>query len=277
MRSELLFRLIVASLAVCISAAWPCRVFADSPDAAGNPRSDPRYDPPDNVFWHCEIPHGGPSIPPERQSAGRWLLTYLRIHDNTQPVAGTLTAGYGRYLPATDGSKPHAGLSLSFELMTGETLPIFGAMYRVTELKEGNDIRFKRVTDKDFVKNLTDDRGLIIIPVGAGVRYLFYEAGRQLRDTCIVDVKSVTPDTANGGKPSAKVYVEDRVNSNRGHGLATPVKKDFSVIVGDILPLVMGCQLTVTKIVPTDEKRKILGWVEFSPDPPKQKEAAATK
>jgi hypothetical protein len=156
----------------------------------------------------------------------------------------------------------------------GQAAPMLDAVYRAAG-SPGNGIDFKRVADNDVVKELTDDRNLIVVPVGTSVRFVFHHSGGPLDDTSAIEVLSVTGSGAKCDPRRARVSVQ---NSAPAHGLtAGNNHATLEFPVGGVLPLVLNCQLAVKKIVPPNEKRKILGWVEFSPDPPKKNEKAEKK
>jgi hypothetical protein len=243
-----------------------CRDIMDEEDS---PETNNK--PPDSVYWQCEVPHGGPAIPPDRILAGRHSLTYLRIDDTKTPEVGTLSTSFDRRFVAGGGAHEHAAVCFSYRLTVGDVLPMLDAMYKVIELRVENSVRLKRVTDKEFVKNLADDRNLIVIPVGTRASFLFLHNSSERPVDAIVGVDKIAVANRKPEAPKARLSVY--LDPGTPHAPA-PVLKTIDASVGTVVDLVKGCQLTVKKIVPPDEKHKILGWVEFSPNPPKQKQAA---
>jgi len=74
-------------------------------------------------------------------------------------------------------------------------------------------------------------------------------------------VKRITPAAA--GKPAeAHIALE-----YSGSSYERPGSEEADVTVFDDVRLPRGIKLTVRRIVPPDEKRKIVGWVELSPTP----------
>ena len=237
---------------------------AAEPDLSKYGFSDPKGPPPTSVDWFCDVSNG--AIPPTQMNAGRWRLVNLNVNEDKHPFVGTLHTSYSRYISAGDGSRPHVNFNFSFELKAGESLPIFDALYRVVEVKPGNYMRLKKVTDEKLARDITSDRSLIVVPVGSGIHFVFYQDGQRFGDTSIVRVSAVVVGD-RAGADRARSHTRTRRRAIRLTGATTPSTQRSA---GDAVPLVRGCQLTVKKIVPPDEKDHILGWVEFSPDPPKR-------
>jgi hypothetical protein len=242
----------VAALIAALGIALP-----HSRAGAAEPASS--IAPPDRIHWDCPHGHaiGGARVATfQPEGLGRFELSDLD---------SALHADYDRYLATADGTTLYSELRFSYISRVGQTVPMLDAIYTVGESGPGNAINLTRVTDKDFVKDPTDDRNLVIVPVGTSVRFVFYHDGQQLNDTSTIDVVRVAGDGTKGGVRRAQVSAK---NSTPPRDLLAPNNRMRSELaVGDVVPLVLNCQLTVKKIVPPDEQRKILGWVEFDPIP----------
>ncbi|HEX3997062.1 MAG TPA: hypothetical protein VHX65_00760 [Pirellulales bacterium] len=255
-----------ALVAIAIGIALPdSRLIGDEPPT--------RILPPDTVQWSAPMNHGGVRGSSPHVDTGRFQLAGADSSMEGTTVllpVETLRTYYGRYLAATDCSVTYANLWFSYKFHIGQAAPMLDAMYRSSG-NPGNGIHFKRLTDDVSVKNLPDDRNLVIVPVGTSLRFVFFGRGGQLDERSSIEVVQLTGDDTAGSPRRARITVRTATTPREFATGGKPAKPE--VAVGDTIPLAMSCQLAVKKIVPPDEKRAILGWVEFDPTPRGQESA----
>jgi hypothetical protein len=246
--------------------------------AGGSPivanAADPAWEGKPSAKIDIDLSSADTDHPTPTRTEGRFMLLHfdhvLKETGGKTHRIGVLKADYGIDITTTDGEKLAAGLRLDYRFEAGDSMPMLDQMYQAVPTNHFA-AELKRVTDDDLVKNLPKDRSLIVLPVGSSLEL---QIGVHPPDSSIIDVAKI----AGGDAPASPRRVRVAVNNVTRAGLhARSDPNTYDAAVGDVLPLVMECQLTVKKIVPPDEKHKILGWVEFSPNPPKKDEKADKK
>jgi hypothetical protein len=152
--------------------------------------------------------------------------------------------------------------SFDYTLPKGSVVPMLGAVYTVTDASsDGDRAKLDRVADAELLKEIGVDPDSTAVPLGMPV-YFAFGIGKGNPDHAAITVKRIAAPAA--GKPAeAHITLEYSGTSY----LRPPGLEEAVVTVGDDVRLPRGVKLEVRRIVPPDEKRKIVGWVELSPKP----------
>jgi hypothetical protein len=137
---------------------------------------------------------------------------------------------------------------------------MLGALYYVADVSiNPTRIKLIRVTDRELLREIGVENESITTQLGSEFGFSSmsgdYHSNRM-------GVKAITAGVSNGKPAEARITFrrpEDSTSSSERTMVAKP---------GDVVDVSERCQLIVVKIVPPDDKRKIVGWVEFAPKPP---------
>jgi hypothetical protein len=187
------------------------------------------------------------------------------VHVGTKPNSSSTSVNLDFCVDAvrTPGvNTPWDFARFDFTLEPEQVVSMLGGVYTVADIS-GNPIRVKlvRVVDAELLKEIGLVPDSVVVPLGKGVGFRF-DVGSEHSDSNTITVKTIAAAGPNGRPPEARILLEYSGGSYQPRPAV-----DATIAVGDVLRLLRGTRLTVRRIVPPDEKRKIVGWVELSPNP----------
>ncbi len=160
-------------------------------------------------------------------------------------------------------------------LRVGDFLPVFGSLYRVDKIvdqgppkgREGKDwMSMSLAETKSLPRGLTFKEGSIAIPLARGIHF-------EPAYGVIVDV-SAKADAVQAGpgdgrgqivEITMREYGPPPAGSRAGNSFVTKTTA-MKLHTGDALTI-GKCAFKVQNIVPRDEKRHIIGWIELESEP----------
>jgi hypothetical protein len=180
-----------------------------------------------------------------------------------QPFLNYLSVGVDLTLPPrADAGHLARVFTNIYGLSIGQLAPLPNALYKVVGLDPvRNEIKLERVKDAEVPKDIAIDRSSVAVPANTELMLPAnaYDAGST------VELKAIKIGKGQGQKINAAVEVSNTFPKKDSPRESITEVKRFDLAVGDEINLVHGYRFTVRKIVPPDEKRKIIGWVEFTP------------
>jgi len=246
------------------------------------------------VLSHCIPIHtsiaAGPPLNPARTNLPLppdtlEFKSVMRLRGWNPPHEMTNVKGLGSYALSDEGVTPKGGdlnrLSLRTKcavnefgrvadiaevlfnfhnLEEGQIVPLCSATYKITE-KSGNPyvLTLKTITDHDLLAEVGVERDSLAVTVGASVQ-LPYLAHPDI-GWSYVTVERIARTKKNGDKLMATVTADKLFDEFPRNGIEE--KQRLEVTKGDRIDLAANYRITVRKIAPPDENRKIVGWVEF--------------
>ena len=170
-------------------------------------------------------------------------------------------------------------------LVEGQRVALLGAAYEVSELSQNalisrqsrpgeppvmvangfNILKFRRITDPTLLKDIGSGEKSIIVPIGGSCWFQLSENGRVRSEQAAVDVTKIAAAKSTGRKALASIHLQHLGKPTDRLYITTSDKSDLDIAEGDTVQLVRDYKFKVRKIVPPDKKRKIVGWIEFTP------------
>jgi hypothetical protein len=143
------------------------------------------------------------------------------------------------------------------DLAVDDVAPFFGAIYRVDAVACGKKpmMRVIRVPADKLPKGVSPAWDSLAVPLARDGRGMVQLHDGQVR------VEAIKAPAKEGEKPTARISVSYRVEGMQAFAVAEATVKEGDVV---LLPAIGH---KVRAVVPADAKTRLIGWVEFAPDP----------
>lgn len=201
---------------------------------------------------------------PVARSIHNYELDDVRGSTGANKVAPVLTMNRSVSVNGTDGSRRDVSVGETYRNMKiGQVVPMLGAIYRVVNISAPpNTLELERVTDPTLLREVGVAAGNVaVVPDNSfGLRSGPIFSGSSGGG---VTISKVTPPANEKAALTAVASVHSLVKFKPTESWDR--KREQELMVGDIVPIVENYELVVEKIVPRDDDRHIVGWVEFRP------------
>lgn len=249
-------------LSLCAICVVILVAFFDCSRAFGQLRRDApdgETSKPDTIEFRA---HKADDLPSDNATFGPYEFSGLRVDVDSRDAVTIRSLGISLIAPIKSADGRHEAFvhsSLS-GASSGDVVPLINGIYIIKELNElANKITLARLVDEKLLAEVATSPDGIAVPIGHAV-HVSVKGTSQDSSIAVIRINGHSTERRNA---LARVESHNHILIRPGLGEDRRSVRDLAV--GDSVQLVDGFELVVRRIVPRDEKRKIVGWVEFTP------------